>query len=44
MIEENLTTKRQTHTQNKPSTRSITYRLPEKLINELETEALLNKF
>jgi len=39
MIEENLTTKRQTHTQNKPSTRSITYRLPEKLINELETEA-----
>ena len=38
MIEENLT-KRQSHTQNKPSTRSITYRLPEKLINELETEA-----
>lgn len=39
MIEENLTTKRQPHTQNKSSTRSITYRLPEKLINELETEA-----
>jgi hypothetical protein len=38
MIEENLT-KRQSHTQNKPTTRSITYRLPEKLINELETEA-----
>ena len=38
MIEENLT-KRQSHTQNKPPTRSITYRLPEKLINELETEA-----
>ena len=39
MIEENLDSKRQSHTQNKPSTRSITYRLPEKLINELETEA-----
>ncbi len=39
MIEENLDSKRQFHTQNKPSTRSITYRLPEKLINELETEA-----
>ena len=38
MIEENLA-KRQPHTQNKPTTRSITYRLPEKLINELETEA-----
>jgi hypothetical protein len=38
MIEGNLT-KRQSHTQNKPTTRSITYRLPEKLINELETEA-----
>lgn len=34
-----MTTKRQPHTQNKSSTRSITYRLPEKLINELETEA-----
>jgi len=39
MIEENLTAKRQSHTQNKPTTRSITYRLPEKLISELETEA-----
>ena len=39
MIEENLDSKRQSHTQNKPPTRSITYRLPEKLINELETEA-----
>ena len=39
MIEENLDSKRQSHTQNKPATRSITYRLPEKLINELETEA-----
>jgi hypothetical protein len=38
MNEVNLT-KRQPHTQNKPATRSITYRLPEKLINELETEA-----
>ena len=43
MIEENLT-KRQSHTQNKPSTRSITYRLPEKLINELETEASQKKY
>ena len=39
MIEENLASKRQSHTQNKPVTRSITYRLPEKLVNELETEA-----
>ena len=34
-----MTTKRQMHTQKKDPTRSITYRLPEKLINELETEA-----
>jgi len=39
LIEENLASKRQSHTQNKPVTRSITYRLPEKLVNELETEA-----
>ena len=38
-MSENLTTKRQMHTQKKDPTRSITYRLPEKLINELETEA-----
>ena len=40
MSKENLvTTKRQSHTPKKESTRSITYRLPEKLVNELETEA-----
>ena len=31
--------KRQTHTSKKETTRSITYRLPEKLVNELETES-----
>jgi len=36
---ENLTSKRQIHTQKKDPTRSITYRLPEKLVDELETEA-----
>ena len=36
----NLTnSKRQTHTSKKETTRSITYRLPEKLVNELETES-----
>ena len=40
MIEENLiSTKRQTHVSKKEPTRSITYRLPEKLVNELETES-----
>ena len=39
MNEELTTTKRQIHTQKKEPTRSITYRLPEKLVNELETEA-----
>ena len=39
-MNENLaTSKRQIHTQKKETTRSITYRLPEKLVNELETEA-----
>ncbi|HJJ22976.1 MAG TPA: hypothetical protein OQH54_04585 [Nitrosopumilus sp.] len=33
--------KRQIHTQKKDPTRSITYRLPEKLVNELETEATM---
>ena len=33
-MNEKLTTKRQMHTQKKYPTRSITYRLPEKLINE----------
>jgi len=38
-MEEPLTVKRQIHTHNKDPTRSITYRLPEKLVHELETEA-----
>ncbi len=39
-MKENLaSSKRQIHTHNKESTRSITYRLPEKLVSELETEA-----
>lgn len=42
MMKENLvTSKRQIHNQKKESTRSITYRLPEKLVNELETEATM---
>ncbi|MBL7001690.1 MAG: hypothetical protein ISR80_02900 [Nitrosopumilus sp.] len=41
-MKENLvTSKRQIHNQKKESTRSITYRLPEKLVNELETEATM---
>ena len=39
MFREKLDTHRQVHNQKKESTRSITYRLPEKLVNELETEA-----
>jgi hypothetical protein len=39
-MDENLTsTKRQIHSSKKESTRSITYRLPEKLVTELETES-----
>jgi len=39
-MKENLvSSKRQTHTSKKEATRSITYRLPEKLVNELEIEA-----
>ncbi|QLH07327.1 hypothetical protein C5F50_09775 [Nitrosopumilus ureiphilus] len=38
-MEKNLTSKRQIHTAKKESTRSITYRLPEKLVTELETES-----
>ncbi len=34
-------TNRQVHNQKKETTRSITYRLPEKLVNELETEATM---
>jgi hypothetical protein len=39
-MKENLVaSKRQTHSSKKETTRSITYRLPEKLVNELETES-----
>ena len=34
------TVKRKPHSQKKESTRSITYRLPERLVEELETEAM----
>ena len=40
MMKESLASKRQIHTKKKETTRSITYRLPEKLVNELETEAI----
>ena len=41
MMNENLaSSKRQIHTRKKESTRSITYRLPEKLVSELETESM----
>ena len=40
MLKENIASpKRQIHSPKKESTRSITYRLPEKLVTELETEA-----
>lgn len=40
MLNENLASpKRQVHSPKKEATRSITYRLPEKLVAELETEA-----
>ena len=39
MAENMVSTNRQIHTPKKESTRSITYRLPEKLVLELETEA-----
>ena len=38
-MEENLTSKRQIYSPKKESTRSITYRLPEKLVAELDVEA-----
>ena len=41
MLKENLGSDRKTHNQKKETTRSITYRLPEKLVNELETEATM---
>lgn len=40
MMEENLTPKRQIHSSKKEATRSITYRLPEKLVAELEAESI----
>ncbi|AFS81336.1 hypothetical protein NKOR_07355 [Candidatus Nitrosopumilus koreensis AR1] len=40
-MKEKLVSNRQIHNQKKESTRSITYRLPEKLVNELETEATM---
>ncbi|AJM92032.1 MULTISPECIES: hypothetical protein [Nitrosopumilus] len=40
-MKEKLVSNRQTHNQKKEPTRSITYRLPEKLVNELETEATM---
>ena len=39
MTENIVSTNRQIHTPKKESTRSITYRLPEKLVAELETES-----
>ncbi|KFM19589.1 hypothetical protein AAA799P11_00578 [Marine Group I thaumarchaeote SCGC AAA799-P11] len=41
MLKEKLGANRQVHNQKKETTRSITYRLPEKLVNELETEATM---
>lgn len=41
MLKEKLVSDRQVHNQKKESTRSISYRLPEKLVNELETEATM---
>ena len=38
-MEKHLTSKRQTYKPKKESSRSITYRLPEKLVTELETES-----
>ena len=35
-----VTARRQPHTKEKEKTRSITYRLPEKIVEELETEAM----
>lgn len=39
MMTENISAKRQIHSTSKEPTRSITYRLPEKLVAELETES-----
>ena len=39
-MDENLTSNRQINSSKKESTRSITYRLPEKLVSELETESI----
>ncbi len=44
-MKENLVaSKRQIHSSKKETTRSITYRLPEKLVNELETEVTQKVF
>ncbi|RMW38179.1 MAG: hypothetical protein EA446_05795 [Nitrosopumilus sp.] len=40
-MKEKMGANRQVHNQKKETTRSITYRLPEKLVNELETEATM---
>lgn len=39
MLDKNLATNRQIHSPKKEATRSITYRLPETLVSELETES-----
>ena len=39
MMAENISAKRQIHFPTKEPVRSITYRLPEKLVTELETES-----
>ena len=44
MTENIVSTNRQIHTPKKESTRSITYRLPEKLVAELETEVYSEKY
>lgn len=41
MLKEKMGANRQVHNHKKETTRSITYRLPEKLVNELETEATM---
>ena len=40
MLKEKLVSDRQVHNQKKESTRSITYRLPEKLVNESDRPEL----
>jgi hypothetical protein len=40
IIEKKMTVKRQRHPPKREQTRSISYRLPEFIVNELETEAM----